>query len=157
MWIGEEWLPEPQMTPEQQRQCFELRMALSVAGFPWRAVYPGGEVVRFVTISESGIRQLGSDYGDAVLTAIVEPDGHLTLVSKCPMTAAERVAMEAQRVADEEAARLALVEAARTRERDRKAAKRRAAGKLTRSEWLQKHSHKPWISAQYEQKCLLSR
>jgi len=146
MWIGDEWSPEPGMTCEQQRQCFELRMALSAAGYNWRAVYPDGQVARFVTISESGIRMLGTDYGAATLTAIVEPDGHLTLVTKCPLTAAEREAMEAQRVADEEAARLARVEEARTRERDRKAAKRRAEGKLTRAEWLAKHSEKPWIA-----------
>ena len=149
MWLADVWEEEPQMASELQRQCFELRMALSVAGFPWRAVYPDGQVARFVTISKSGIRQLGSDYGEAVLTAIVESDGHLTLVSKCPMTAAEREAAETQRVADEEAARLALVEEARAKklaqERARKEAKRRALGKPTRAEWLAQHSAKPWI------------
>ena len=145
MWSGDEWLPEPGMTSEQQRQCFELRMALSAAGYDWRAVYPDGQVARFVTISESGIRQLGTDYGAATLTAIIEPDGQLNLVSKCPLTAAEREAMDAQRVADEEAAGLARVVAVLAKERDRKAAKRRAEGKPTRAEWLAKHSQKPWI------------
>ena len=144
------------MTPEQQRQCFELRMKLSAAGFDWRAVYPSGEVVRFVTVSESGIRQLGSDYGEATLTGIVDQDGHLKLVTKCPPTAAELAAIEAERVAAEEAAKVALVEAALAHERERKAAKRRADGKPTRAEWLAKHSQKPWIDAEYEQIHLLS-
>ena len=80
-----------------------------------------------------------------MLTAIIEPDGQLNLVSKCPLTAAEREAMDAQRVADEEAAGLARVVAVLAKERHRKAAKRRAEGKPTRAEWLAKHSQKPWI------------
>ena len=149
MWIGDEWFSEPGMTPEQQRQCFELRMALSAAGYNWRAVYPGGEVARFHTVSESGIKLLGSDYSGATLTAIVEPDGQQTIVDRCPLTAAERIAAEeaARRAqeAAEEAMKAAQVEAARAKERARKEAKRRALGKPTRAEWLAQHSAKPWI------------
>ena len=156
MQVGDEWVTEAGMTSEQQRACFELRMKLSEAGYNWRAMYPSGEFAP-PTTSERGIWALGHDRGEATLTAIIGPDGSRTVVTVCPLTAAEREAAERQRLVDEEAKRLALIEDAKAQRREREAAKRRAKGIPSREEWEAEHAVPPWQKAGFPSKATFYR
>jgi hypothetical protein len=142
------------MTGEQAARAFALRMALSQAGYTWRACDPDGDFVPIATISESGVNLLITDYPEATETAIWA-DGKLTIVTEVPLTEAQaeakRIAEEEERqaalVAEERARQEALIEAARAKERERKATKRRAQGKPTRDEWLAERGATPWVEA----------
>jgi hypothetical protein len=63
-------------------EIFQLRMELSAAGIGWWAAYPlDGQLERFRSISEAGIKLLISDYPRASLTVIENPAGGLTVWS----------------------------------------------------------------------------
>jgi hypothetical protein len=141
------------MGGEQAAKAFALRMALSAAGYSWRACTPDGGTCGFMTTSESGIKLLIEDYQEATETGI-SIDGKFTIITEVPLTEEQAAA---RRLAEEEAAKQAIldaerehqeaiVEAEKAKERERKAASRRAAGKPTRDEWLAARGGEPWRS-----------
>jgi hypothetical protein len=142
------------MPSDQAAKAFALRTALSQAGYRWRACSPEGETVSFETVSESGINLLISDYPEATETGIWL-DGKFTIVDEVPLTAEQleerhKAEQEAHRlaiIAEEAAKAEAVIEEARAKERERKAAARRAAGKPTRDEWLAARGGEPWVEA----------
>ena len=137
------------MSMASAAKAFALRTALSQAGYRWRACTPDGEIVSFETVSESGINWLIIEHPEATETGIWL-DGVFTIVDAVPLTPEQA---EARRLAEEEAAKQALIdaeiarqeaiiEAGRAQERERKEAKRRALGRPTREQWLA--ASKPW-------------
>jgi hypothetical protein len=93
------------MTSQQAAKAFALRMALSQAGIPWRACSPSGEIVRFPTVSEGGIKWLITEHPEATETGIWI-EGRFTIVDAVPLTPEQA---EARRIAEEEARAAALI------------------------------------------------
>jgi hypothetical protein len=147
-------------------EVFSLRMELSAADIPWRAVYPNGERVPFPTISESGIRSLIIDYPQADRTGILV-DGKIVLVAGLDEAKAalappavpiesdiqEAVAVTPPAPAPRTIIKLPKAKAPITAERRakdsaRKRAKRRLDGRQARADWLAGHTvgrDKPWL------------
>jgi hypothetical protein len=95
------------MSMASAAKAFALRTALSQAGYRWRACTPDGEIVSFETVSESGINWLIIEHPEATETGIWL-DGVFTIVDAVPLTPEQA---EARRLAEEEAAKQALIDA----------------------------------------------
>jgi hypothetical protein len=116
---------------------YSLRIRLLQSGYVPVPVYPDGRpaLILHSPPSESGVRSWANRFERASLTGVCDPaTGSVTIVTEVPAQLA------AQRLSERQARE-------KTKNRQRKAAKRRAEGRMTRSDWLAAHSSRPWLDA----------
>ena len=106
---------------------YRFRLALLNAGLVPVPLYLDGRpaVIPSSHPSEAGVRSWATLYERATQTGVLQ-DGRITVVTEIP---------ESRQVRE------------RTKNQQRKEAKRRAEGRMVRSEWLKAHSAPPWAES----------
>ena len=121
-------------------EAYYLRIKLLESGFVPVPVYPDGRpaLILHSPPSESGVRSWANRFERASLTGVCDPaTGRVTIVAEVPPNPAQ---LAAQRLSEGQARE-------KTNNRHRKAAKRRAEGRMVRSDWLAAHGSRPWLEA----------